>query len=459
MKKKILSVVLIGAMVASLGALAGCGSSSSSGGAGGAAEGESAGGEAAAEGVEGHTLTIQAWDPSFNIPALKAAEKDYQENVDPDFTLNIQEQAGSGDIETLITNVASSGESAYDQLPDIVLFQDHYFKQFYTNYPDVWQDVNDADVVWDNFSAEKLDYSTVDGVHFGIPMDGGTCIAAYRIDLLEEAGHTIDELTGCSWDEFIEIGKDVYDATGKYLLCMDGDGNDLPYILLQAEGISQFKDGEPYITENPDLIEIVSLIVEMTKANVLDLTNSWDDYINTSIQGDQVAGVINGNWIIPTIEKVPDNSGKWEVTSLPTIGGGEGYASNGGSSLYIMTSCQNYDLAVDFLSYTLGGGSLEQTGESITYDGALEDGGVVTTYAPAGESAVYSAGVDYFNDTPIYQQIAAMTSEVPTIEQNDAHYSCRTYISAAIVNIINGGDEMEELAQAESQLRFEMGLD
>ncbi len=455
MKKKIISIVLVGALVASMGALAGCNNSSES-----ASESDSGSEETTASSESnGHTLTVYAWDPSFNIPALEAAELDYQTNVDPDFKLNIVEQSGSGDIETLITNVASTGEKAYDQLPDIVLFQDHYFQQYYKNYPDVWVSLEGADIDWDNFSQEKLSYGLVDGVHYGAPVDSGTCIAAYRVDLLGEADYTIDDLTGCSWDEFIEIGEKVYDATGKYLLCMDGDGNDLPYMMLQAEGVSQFKDGEPYITENQTLIEVVNLIVEMAQKNVLLLSNSWDDYINTAIQGDQVSGIINGNWIIPTIEAVPENEGKWEITSMPTIGGEEGYAANGGCALYITAGCTDVDLANDFLAYTFGGGSYEATGESITYDGALENGGVVTTYTPAGDSEVYNEGIPYFNDTPIYKQISEMTAKVPIVEQSDAHYSCRTYLAAAIVNIINGADEMEELEQAEAQLRFEMGLD
>ncbi len=463
MKKKLISVLLTCALVGSLGALAGCGSS---GGSTAEKEKEAVeetreetGEETAGAAEDGHTLTVYAWDPSFNIPALKAAEVDYQTNVDPEFTLNIVEQPGSGDIETLITNVASTGEKAYDQLPDVTLFQDHYFKRFQTNYPDIWLDIDDVEVEWDNFSQEKLSFGIVDDVHYGMPVDGGTCVAAYRVDLLEEAGYTIDDLTGVSWDEFIEIGKDVYDATGKYLLAMNGEGNDLIYILLQAEGVSQFKDGEPYITENETLIQVIELIVRMAQEKVLNLTNSWEEYINTAIQGDQVAGVINGNWIIPTIEQVPENEGKWEITSLPTIGGGEGYASNGGAALYITAGCENYELAKDFLAYTFGGGSYEETGTSITFDNALKDGGVVTTYAPAGDSDVYSEGVPYFNDTPIYQKIAAMTAYVPIVEQNDAHYSASTYLSSAIVNIINGADLMSELKQAESQLRFEMGLD
>ena len=73
-----------------------------------------------------HTLTVYAWDKNFNIPALQAAEADYQKNVDPDFKLNIIEQSQSSDVENAITLAGSSGD--YSSLPDIVLFQDHYIQ-------------------------------------------------------------------------------------------------------------------------------------------------------------------------------------------------------------------------------------------------------------------------------------------------------------------------------------------
>ena len=254
-------------------------------------------------------------------------------------------------------------------------------------------------------------------------------------------------MTGITWDKFIDIGEEVYNKTGKYLLSMDGDGNDLVYMMLQAEGESQFKDGKPYITENEKLVKIVEIIGEMINRNVLYLANDWSDYTDQTIIGDMVAGVMNGNWIIPTIEQVSENSGKWEITSMPTI---EGYASNGGASLYVTANCQNTDLAKKFLSYTFGG-------SSATYDAALTNGGVITTCISAGKSDVYSQGVAYFNDTPIYAQIVEMGSHVPVIEQSDYHYTCRTQIAAAIINIQNGTDVTEALQAAEDQLNFEMG--
>ena len=436
--------MLVGAMVASLAA---CGGSSSSGGAAPAA-GDSTAAAVTAGGE--HTLTVSAWDHNFNIPALEAAAEDYKANVDPDFELVINEVSGSSDVETAITTGGSAGD--YSQLTDIVLFQDHYIQRYVADYPDAWVPVEGADIDWSDFGEEKLSYSIIDGQHYGVPVDNGTAIFAYRVDILEEAGYTLDDVTDCTWADWIKIGEDVYNKTGKYLLSMDGEGNDLPYMMLQAEGASQWKDGEPYITENETMVQIINVIVEAVQKNALYLANNWSDYTDQTIQGDMVAGVMNGNWIIPTIKQVEENSGKWEIANIPTLNGGGGYAANGGSSLYITSNCANVDLAKDFLAKTFGG-------STATYDKALTDGGVITCCISAGQSEVYQAGVDYFNGQPIYTDIVEMGTHVPVVEQSDYHYSCRSLIASAIINIAQGGASTEDaLKEAEDQLRFEMGL-
>lgn len=438
MKKKILAVLLASAMVVSLAACGGSGSSDSS-------EGSTA---APVISDDENTLTVYAWDKNFNIPALEAAAADYKENVNKDFNLEVIEQSQSTDVENAITLAGSAGD--YSTLPDIVLFQDHWAHKYITDYPDAFQSVDDVDVNWDDFSQEKLSYSMIDGEHFGLPVDNGTVIFAYRTDLLQEAGYSIDDLTGCTWDKFIEVGEAVYAKTGKYLLSMDGDGNDLPYMMLQAEGESQFTDGKPTFAENEKFVQIIDKIEEMISKNVLYLANDWSAYTDQTITNDMVAGVMNGNWIIPTIEQVSENSGKWEITSIPTLEGGEGYASNGGSSLYITANCEKTDLAKDFLAYTFGG-------SSATYDKALTDGGVITTCISAGQSDVYNEGVEYFGGQPIYAKIVEMGANVPVIEQSDSHYGCRKQVAAAIINIKDGAKTADALKEAEEQVNFEMG--
>lgn len=445
MKKKVVSLLLVG--VLAMSTFVGCGSSSSSDTS---SDDASTDDSAAAmyTSDDENTLTVAAWDANFNIPALEAAAEAYKEK-NPDATIEIIEQSQSEDIENAVTTAAESGD--YSNLPDIVLFQDHYFQQYQTNYPDAWQDVDDADIDWSDFGSEKLSFSTVDDTHYGVPVDNGTVIFAYRVDILEECGYTLDDVTGITWDEFIDIGEAVYNKTGKYLLSMDGSGNDLPYMMLQAEGVSQFKDGKANLVGNDTLKQILEVLEEMQERNVLILENDWDGYTN-DIQKDLVAGVMNGNWIIPTIEKVEDNSGLWEITSMPTLSGEEGYASNGGSSLYITANCEKTDLAKDFLAYTFGGGD----GAIDTYDNALRNGGVITTCISAGESDVYQEGVAYFNDQAIYAKIVEMGANVKTVEQSDYHYTLREKLSAAITNIHNGTSVDDAIQQTQDDIDFAM---
>jgi lactose/L-arabinose transport system substrate-binding protein len=457
MKRKALSIFLASAM--SLSMLAGCGSAADNTSApadttatetpAATEQAAPASADVASEGD--HELSVYAWDKNFNIPALEAAEKAYQ-TVDPDFKLNIVEQSASSDVENAITLAASSGD--YSQLPDIVLFQDHYIQNYVLNYPDAWMDLEDAGIDWSDFGAEKLSYSTVNGKHYGAPVDNGTSIFAYRTDVLEECGYTLADVTGITWDRWLEIGRDVKAKTGKYLVSMDHNGDDLPYMMMQAEGLSQWKDGQPYFVGNEELKQILQVIITGAQDGVIYLCNDWSEYTDTSIIGDQVAGVFNGNWIIPTMRQVSENSGKWAITTAPTLTGKEGYAANGGSSLYVTGNCSKPELAKAFLAYTFGGGE----GAMATYDDALRNGGVITCCISASKSDVYQEGVDFFNGQAIYTDIVAMGANVPVVEQNDYHYTARTYIGAAITNCINGSDLESELQGAEDQVKFEMGL-
>ena len=392
-------------------------------------------------------LTVNFWDDNFNGNALRAAAEDYKMNVDPDFELELVLVSGSTDVEQAMTTAGSSGDLS--NLTDIVLFQDHYIQRFVADYPACWLDLEDAGINWDDFGAEKLSYSTVGGKHYGVPVDNGTAIMAYRTDILEECGYKIEDMKGITWEKFLEIGKEVYAKTGKALLSMDGSGNDLTYMMMQAEGESQFKDGKAFIAGNEKLKRIVELQAEMVKEHVLILANDWTGYTNETIQQDQVAGVFNGNWIIPTMSQVTDNAGKWQITTIPTLDGGDGYAANGGSSLYITANCQNPELAKKFLAYTFGGSTK-------TYDEALLKGGVIGCCLSAAQSDVYKEGVPFFNGQAVYSDIVEMGSHVPIVEQNDYHYTVRQYIGNAIQNILNGADVDSALQEAQELIDFAM---
>ena len=68
---------------------------------------------------------------------------------------------------------------------------------------------------------------------------------AIRTDILDEAGYTIDDLTDITWSKFMEIGKDVHEKTGKYLLTSEATGGDTLMMMMQSCGANFVnEDGE-----------------------------------------------------------------------------------------------------------------------------------------------------------------------------------------------------------------------
>ena len=448
MKKKVISLMLIGAMVASMAACGSNGGSDNGNAANGndtSAAAESDGG--ASEG--GNTLTVWTWDPAFNIPAIKEAGNIYKADH-PDFELKVVETL-SDDCETKLITAAESGDLS--TLPDIVLMQDNSYQKFVSIYPEAFTDLTDSGIDFSQFAAGKLSYSTVDGKNYGVPFDNGAVIGAYRTDYLEQAGYTIDDLTDIDWNRFIEIAKDVKEKTGKYMLSGQADSPDMVMEMLQSAGASLFdKDGKPAMTDNAALKECISIYQKMVEEGVYYEVNNWDDYVSSITTG-QVAGVINGNWISATIMGMKDTSGKWAITNMPKLietPNATNYSNNGGSSWYITSNCKNKDLAIDFLKSTFAG-SVK------LYENILSTTGAISTYAPAADSTAYQEPQEFWNNQPIFAKIVDFSLKTPTNNTSPYYYDGRNAIGTQIQNIMNGADVDQAIADAQAEVEFTMG--
>lgn len=448
MKKKVISLMLIGAMVASMAACGSNGGSDNGNAANGndtSAAAESDGG--ASEG--GNTLTVWTWDPAFNIPAIEEAGNIYKADH-PDFELKVVETL-SDDCETKLITAAESGDLS--TLPDIVLMQDNSYQKFVSIYPEAFTDLTDSGIDFSQFAAGKLSYSTVDGKNYGVPFDNGAVIGAYRTDYLEQAGYTVDDLTDIDWNRFIEIAKDVKEKTGKYMLSGQADSPDMVMEMLQSAGASLFdKDGKPAMTDNAALKECISIYQKMVEEGVYYEVNNWDDYVSSITTG-QVAGVINGNWISATIMGMKDTSGKWAITNMPKLietPNATNYSNNGGSSWYITSNCKNKDLAIDFLKSTFAG-SVK------LYENILPTTGAIGTYAPAADSTAYQEPQEFWNNQPIFAKIVDFSLKTPTNNTSPYYYDGRNAIGTQIQNIMNGADVDQAIADAQAEVEFTMG--
>ena len=434
MKKKVLGMFLVATMAASV--LAGCG---------GKAEDKSEAKKDDTAAAQEETLTVWCWDPNFNVYAMEQAEKMYQKDH-PDFKLDIQEKVYS-DIETALITAAEADD--YSTLPDIFLMQDYSFHKNVANYPGIFTELTDSGVDFSQFSAGKLADSTVDGKNYGVPFDNGATIMAIRKDMVEAAGLTVDDFKDTTWSDFIEKAKKVVEKNNVPMLTSSG-GSEIVIEMLQSAGASPMVDGKVDLVGNEALKKSIETYKQLIDEKIMVDYTDWDQYIASMNKG-TAAGVIQGCWIMSSIQAAEEQSGNWAIVDMPKLDGIEGatnYANCGGASWAVSSNCKNTDLAFDFLKSTFG--------ESVElYDDLLPNAGAIASYLPAADSEVYNEASDFYGGQTVYKDIVEFAGKVPGIDYGAYYSDIRSALTDAITNVVqNGADIDSEIKNAQDTVEF-----
>ena len=434
MKKKVLGMFLVATMAASV--LAGCG---------GKAEDKSEAKKDDTAAAQEETLTVWCWDPNFNVYAMEQAEKMYQKDH-PDFKLDIQEKVYS-DIETALITAAEADD--YSTLPDIFLMQDYSFHKNVANYPGIFTELTDSGVDFSQFSAGKLADSTVDGKNYGVPFDNGATIMAIRKDMVEAAGLTVDDFKDTTWSDFIEKAKKVVEKNNVPMLTSSG-GSEIVIEMLQSAGASPMVDGKVDLVGNEALKKSIETYKQLIDEKVMVDYTDWDQYIASMNKG-TAAGVIQGCWIMSSIQAAEEQSGNWAIVDMPKLDGIEGatnYANCGGASWAVSSNCKNTELAFDFLKSTFGS-SVE------LYDDLLPNAGAIASYIPAAQSDVYNQASDFYGGQAVYKDIVGYAGSVPAFDCGAYYSDIRSALTDAITNVVqNNADIDGEMNNAQETLEF-----
>lgn len=448
MKKKLVGVLLTAAMAVS--ALAGCGSKQAAAPAESKAaeektetEQEATEEAEAAEGEE--VLTVWCWDPNFNVYAMKQAEALYQKEH-PNFKLDIQEKVYT-DIEQSLITAAEAGN--YDTLPDIFLMQDYSFHKNATNYPGIFTALDDCGIDFSQFSMGKLADSTVDGTHYGIPFDNGATIMAIRSDMVEAAGLKVEDFKDTTWSEFMELSKKVMAANDVPMLTCSG-GSEIVIEMLQSAGASPMVDGKVSLVDNKALKKAIETYKQLIDEGIMADYTDWDQYIASMNKG-TAAGVIQGCWIMSSIQAADDQAGKWAIVNMPKLDDVEGatnYANCGGASWAVSSNCKNTDLAFDFLNATFGA-------DVDLYDDLLVNAGAIASYLPAAQSETYNEGNEFYGGQAVYKDIVEFAGHVPGIDYGAYYSDIRSALTDAITNVVQKNADIDtEIKNAQDTVEF-----
>lgn len=426
--KKLLSILL--ASTLTLGLVA-CGSSEDSGSSGETATGGN------------DKITVWAWDESFNIVAANQAKEIYaKDNPDVDIEVVTMSQ---DDIVAKLNTSLSSG--SYEGLPNVVLIEDYKIQGYLQAYQDEFADLSSVANASD-FADYKTGVNIIDGKLYGIPFDSGVAATFYRVDLIEQAGYTKEDMQNLTWEKYIEIGKAVKEKTGVAMCTLDPSDIGQVRMMLQSAGAWYTgENGEVTIAGNQELKDAIKIYKDLTEAGITKQVAEWDQFVGAFNNG-EVASVVTGCWIAPSIKKAEDQSGKWAVAQFPKMASNSNSvnaSSIGGAGWYVLKNVGNSETAVDFVGKTFAS-------STDLMNNLAKDINLVSTLNAAASCPNYNAGDEYFGGQEIFKDLAEWTAEVPSVNYGLHTYAIEDIMTEAMQSILQGVDIDETLNTFQGQI-------
>ncbi|MDV4150420.1 extracellular solute-binding protein [Clostridium sp. AL.422] len=388
-------------------------------------------------------ITIWAWDEAFNIVAANKAKEIYLKD-NPDAEIEVVTMAQDDIVAKLNTSLSSG---SYEGLPNVVLVEDYRIQGYLQAYQDEFADLSSV-AKPEDFAEYKTGVNYIDGKLYGIPFDSGVAATFYRTDLIEQAGYTKADMENLTWEKYIEIGKAVKEKTGAYMLTLDpSDLGQIRMMLQSAGSWYTGDDGKVTVADNQALKDAIKIYQDLTEAGIAKQTADWDQFVGAFNNG-EVASVVTGCWITPSIRNAEDQSGKWAIAAFPKMSNNAdsvNASSIGGAGWYALKNVGNTDMAVDFLGKTFA--------SNVDLMNDLADAiNLVSTLNAASGAPNYSKGNDFFAGQEIFGDFAKWTSEVPSVNYGLHTYAVEDIMTEAVQAILGGADVDETLKSYQTQI-------
>lgn len=365
MKKKLVSLMLSAAMIASL--LTGCGGTNSETPSDAAGDGKEAAvqeGETQTEqeeSGEGQVATIGSADASATEIELwtftKLFQNFYETMADkwneqnPDKLIRIKVNVMPyDDMHNKLQIVLNAGAGAPD-FADVEISKFAIFMQGDTQLMDMTEA---AAPYRDNVVESRLGLYSKDGKLYGLPTHVGATVAFYNTKLLEDAG--IDYTQIKTWDDFKEAGSKYYEATGRNFGNCDTNANWMLNAILAQEGADYLNENEEIAVNSEAMINALTLMKELQDANAIAVTPGGqpdtDEGYAAYAEGEFAAMVIPFWMGSRFLNYMTDLSGQIAMAPVPVIENSKAKSvGGGGTGTVVIKSKENAELTAEFLAF------------------------------------------------------------------------------------------------------------
>lgn len=377
-------------------------------------------------------IIIWTWDETFNVKAAKMAAAIYEEKH-PEQSVQVITKERE-EIQTDIKNLLSA--ELYRDLPDVIMLEDYDVQEMLAQFDDEFVDLTDR-MNYDKFVDYKRKLCSRNGRMYGIPFDSGTAALFYRVDLLEQAGYTEEDMQNLTWERYIEIGEDVYRKTGIPMLTLDPTDFPLVRVIMQSCGSWYVKeDGVTVdIEENAALKQAMEIYRKLLQSNIGCSVNGWNEFISAFQQG-EVVSVISGGWIISSIKARTEQGGLWRIAPIPMVTGNENAvaASNvGGSGWYVLKNSAHSETAADFLISMFG-----ENDELL--DQLITEIGIVPAVKDPAVFVNYETPDPFFGGQQVTKLLTELETQIPVVNYGSKTYEIEDILEAEFQNVLVDDD-------------------
>ncbi len=108
---------------------------------------------------------------------------------------------------------------------------DYDVQSYLTNYEGKFAELSDT-IDFADFAEYKVENATYKEGIYAVPFDSGSAGLYYRTDYLSEAGYSEEDMKDLTWSQFVTIGEDVKEKTGKWFCRIHSQ----PWDPLSADG-------------------------------------------------------------------------------------------------------------------------------------------------------------------------------------------------------------------------------
>lgn len=391
-------------------------------------------------------VTVWAWDETFNIKAVNEAKTMYDSE---ETEIEVVTMSQDDIVQKLNTGLASGNT---DGLPNIVLIEDYRIQGYLASYPDAFAELT-AVVKEEDFAPYKFAVNKVDDKIYGVPFDSGVTANFYRTDLMEEAGYSEEDMENLSWDDYIQVARDVKEKTGKKITEVNpSDLGRVRMIMQEAGEWYTAEDGKTVTIENNKSLKYgLELFATLLKEDLVEQTSDWNAGV-TAIQSGAIASSPIGAWYSSTIQGAEDQTGKWKIAPIPLLPATmqKARASNlGGAGWYVIKGVGGEELAKDFLKETFA------TSEELMGTLAKEIG-LVSTMLRAKDQPAYQEASDFYSGQKVFEDFSRWTSEIPEVNYGHETYAIEAVVAESLHRIISGEETDKVLADTQKQVEAQL---